>query len=72
MTDDCIGLNGDQRENCIACSAQIVDQVRFGEVAKRGFVNGADRPNLTGRFKSGNHSSHQHRFDRGGRLAQAW
>ena len=71
MASDSSALNSDQRENRIACSAQIVDQLRFGGLEECGFFNGTDRCNVAGRFRSDNHSSHQHRLHRGRRLTQA-
>ena len=56
MASDGFALNSDQRENGIACSAQIVDQVRFGGVEECGFLNGANGRNVAGRFKLDNHS----------------
>ena len=55
MANDRVVVNGDQRENGIACSAQIVDQSGFGRPAKRYFFNDADGRNVAGRFKSDNH-----------------
>lgn len=55
MANDRVIVNGDQRENQIACSAQIIDQSGFGRPAKRHFFNGADGRNVGGRFRSDNH-----------------
>ena len=43
MAGDSFALNSDQRENGIACSAQIVDQVRFGGLEECGLFNETDR-----------------------------
>ena len=71
MAGDSFALNSDQRENGIACSAQIVDQVRFGGLEECGLFNETDPYNVAWRFRSDNHSLHQHRLHRGRRLAQA-
>ena len=53
MASDSSALDGDQRENGIACSAQIVDQVRFGGLEECGLFNETDRRNVAWRFKIG-------------------
>ena len=53
MANDRVVINGDQRENRIACIAQIVDQSGFGRPAKRYFFNDADGRNVAGRFRVG-------------------
>jgi hypothetical protein len=55
MANDHVVVNGDERENQIACSAQIVDQLGLSRPAKRYFFDDADGRSVAGRFKSDNH-----------------
>jgi hypothetical protein len=55
MAGDDPVIDGNQRENGIAGSAEIVDQPRFGPLAECYLLNKADRGDIVRRFGSHHH-----------------
>ena len=55
VTGDDPFIHCDQREQCIATGAQIVDQPGFVPPAERDLFNDADRRNIAGRFEPNYH-----------------